>query len=199
MPRISAPTVEEHREAQRRALLQAAKDLILIAGLEALAFADLAERTGLARPTVHEYFRNKADLVRALIAEEFPRWPQAVKERVDAARTPEAAIDAFVRSQLALAVEGRHDLAFALMDHAVGSEIQADLHRRHLALLQEIAPALRAIGLPDERAQVLVSSVVAGMVQRVRHAGPSPQSIQAAVHFVQGGLSALRASSTPPD
>ncbi|HEY3478988.1 MAG TPA: helix-turn-helix domain-containing protein, partial [Streptomyces sp.] len=46
----------EHRTMQRRALLDAARSLLTEGGTEALTFPALAERTGLARSSVYEYF-----------------------------------------------------------------------------------------------------------------------------------------------
>ena len=48
MPRISQPTVAEHRAARVRALLDAAHDLLLETG-EAPSLSAVAERAGLAR------------------------------------------------------------------------------------------------------------------------------------------------------
>ena len=63
MPKISAPTVAEHRARQRAALLDAARVLLEEQGYPALTFGALADRTGLARPTVYEYFGSKDDLM----------------------------------------------------------------------------------------------------------------------------------------
>ncbi|MEU0559297.1 helix-turn-helix domain-containing protein [Dactylosporangium maewongense] len=72
MPRINAATVAEHRAQQRLALLAAARDVLLEEGYAALSFAALANRTGLARPTVYSYFTTKDDIVLALCEAELP-------------------------------------------------------------------------------------------------------------------------------
>src|SRR5690606_19635538 len=56
MPRITAPTVAEHRKAQQRALLDAAREILAETGRPP-TFTALAERAGMARPSVYEYFR----------------------------------------------------------------------------------------------------------------------------------------------
>jgi Bacterial regulatory proteins, tetR family len=38
-------------------------------GVASLKFSELADRTGLARPSVYEYFKTKGDLVVALVEE----------------------------------------------------------------------------------------------------------------------------------
>ena len=82
MPRISAPTVAEHRAAQQRALLDAARALLAETGRPP-TFAALAERSGLARPSIYQYFRSADDLLRALVEDVFPRWAATVARAMD--------------------------------------------------------------------------------------------------------------------
>ena len=53
---------------QRAALLDAARSLLSEGGTDALTFPALAERTGLARSSVYEYFRSRAAVVEELHA-----------------------------------------------------------------------------------------------------------------------------------
>jgi AcrR family transcriptional regulator len=70
--------VAEHRTMQRDALLDAARSLLSEGGTEALTFPALAERTGLARSSVYEYFRSRAAVVEELCAVDFPVWAAEV-------------------------------------------------------------------------------------------------------------------------
>src|SRR6266536_1669808 len=105
MPKISAPTVAEHRARQRAALLDAARLVLEEQGYPALTFGALADRTGLARPTVYEYFGSKDDLVVALCEREIGRQAELVRSRLEGASGPRERVAAFVRAQLDLAVE----------------------------------------------------------------------------------------------
>ena len=53
MPRITAPTVAEHHAKQRRALLDAARDLLAETGAEP-SMAAVARRAGLARSSIYQ-------------------------------------------------------------------------------------------------------------------------------------------------
>ena len=64
---------------QRGALLDAARTLLSEGGTEALTFPALAERTGLARSSVYEYFRSRAAVVEELCVVDFPRWAAEVE------------------------------------------------------------------------------------------------------------------------
>ncbi|MEK8226875.1 helix-turn-helix domain-containing protein [Oerskovia sp. M15] len=74
MPRISAPTVAEHRAAQMRVLLDAARSLLAETGRPP-TFSALAERAGLARPSLYQYFRSADDLLLAMVEDVFPGGP----------------------------------------------------------------------------------------------------------------------------
>ncbi|HLU31431.1 MAG TPA: helix-turn-helix domain-containing protein, partial [Acidimicrobiia bacterium] len=62
MPRIKAETLAEHRELQRRAVLEAARDLLAETG-KAPSLAEVGERAGLARSSMYHYARSRDDLL----------------------------------------------------------------------------------------------------------------------------------------
>ncbi len=78
---------------QRGALLDAARSLLSEGGTEALTFPALAERTGLARSSVYEYFRSRAAVVEELCAVDFPVWAAEIEAAMEQAPSPEAKIE----------------------------------------------------------------------------------------------------------
>lgn len=82
---------------QRAALLDAARSLLSEGGTEALTFPALAERTGLARSSVYEYFRSRAAVVEELCEVDFPVWAAEVESAMAAADGAEAKVEAYVR------------------------------------------------------------------------------------------------------
>ena len=59
----------EHRDHTRRAILDAAEELLVQEGLEAFSMRRLAERCGCTAPTLYHYFRDKPGIVAALLEE----------------------------------------------------------------------------------------------------------------------------------
>lgn len=190
MPKINAPTVAEHRTAQRAALLSAARDL-LIENSDSFGIGKVAERAGLARSSVYSYFSNAEDLVDALVVEVFPRWTEFVVDRMAAAQGPDAKISAYVDANLELVARGDHSLMRALANllnpakhtesaKLLHDELQAELHSalrdRHAS-----APALQSD---------LIQSVVF-RASRELEDGADLALVRAAVHEVLGGF-------TPP-
>ncbi len=67
---------------QRGALLDAARSLLSEGGTEALTFPALAERTGLARSSVYEYFRSRGAVVEELCEVDIPVWAAEVQAAI---------------------------------------------------------------------------------------------------------------------
>jgi AcrR family transcriptional regulator len=59
----------QHRADSRRAILEAAEELLVEGGLESFSMRRLAERCGCTAPTLYHYFRDKPGLVDALLEE----------------------------------------------------------------------------------------------------------------------------------
>ncbi len=113
MPRIQAPTVAEHRAAQHRALLDAARQILAETGRPP-TLARVAARAGLARPSLYQYFRSAEDLLNAVVQDVFPRWSARVTAAMDAATTPADRVLAYVLTNFELITEGEHALATVL-------------------------------------------------------------------------------------
>lgn len=60
---------EQNKHANRTAILDAARDLFLDAGYDAVTIRDVIRRTDLAAGTFYNYFDTKEDLLRALVEE----------------------------------------------------------------------------------------------------------------------------------
>lgn len=72
MPKINAPTIDEHKELTRSSLLSAGADAFVRYGLVETSIGTLADTAGIARTTVYEYFPNKESVLAALIDERLP-------------------------------------------------------------------------------------------------------------------------------
>ena len=62
-----------HRAANRRAILDAAEDLLVESGLDGFSMRRLADRCGCSAPALYHYFRDKPTLVDALLEERLAR------------------------------------------------------------------------------------------------------------------------------
>lgn len=72
MPRIRAASIDEHKALTRRALLDAAYELIDEAGTAEISLAEVALFAGIGRTTLYDYFADRDDLIAALVEDELP-------------------------------------------------------------------------------------------------------------------------------
>ncbi|MFI9027216.1 TetR/AcrR family transcriptional regulator [Streptomyces sp. NPDC053560] len=176
---------------QRDALLDAARTLLSEGGTEALSFPALAERTGLARSSVYEYFRSRAAVVEELCAVDFPVWAAEVEAAMERVETPEEKIEAYVRQQLALVGDRRHRAVVAISAGELDAGAREKIRAAHGGLIAMIVEALAALGHEQPRlAAMLLQGVVDAAVRRIElGAAEDPAEItEAAVAMTLRGV-----------
>ncbi|GAA4484993.1 TetR/AcrR family transcriptional regulator [Rhodococcus olei] len=172
MPRISAPTVAEHRAAQRRALLDAAREVLAEGTPEIPGFAEVAARAGLARSSIYQYFKSRQHLLDALIEDSFPRWSRRVEEEMAAAGPPDRRVLAYVRANLDLVAEGEHAIASAIASIAPSERINEAGAEMHRQLSAPLIAALSDLGVPDSAETAdLVNAVVHAATRQIEAGG----------------------------
>lgn len=181
----------EHRKMQRRALLDAARSLLSEGGTEALTFPALAERTGLARSSVYEYFRSRAAVVEELCAVDFPVWAAEVAAAMKTADSAEGRIEAYVRSQLALVGDRRHRAVVAISAGELEPGARERIRAAHGGLVAMVVEALSDLGHDEPRlTAMLLQGVVDAAVRRIElGAAEDPERItQAATTMALHGV-----------
>ncbi|MFF3177389.1 TetR/AcrR family transcriptional regulator [Streptomyces sp. NPDC057900] len=158
----------EHRTMQRGALLDAARSLLSEGGTEALTFPALAERTGLARSSVYEYFRSRAAVVEELCTVDFPVWAAEVENAMERADTPAEKIEAYVRRQLDLVGDRRHRAVVAISASELDAGAREKIRAAHGGLIAMIVEALGDLGHEQPRlAAMLLQGSVDAAVRRI--------------------------------
>ncbi|MEU5024616.1 TetR/AcrR family transcriptional regulator [Streptomyces milbemycinicus] len=180
----------EHRTMQRDALLDAARSLLSEGGTEALTFPALAERTGLARSSVYEYFRSRAAVVEELCAVDFPVWAAEVEAAMERVDSPEAKIEAYVRQQLALVGDRRHRAVVAISAGELDSGAREKIRAAHGGLIAMVVQALGELGHEQPRlTAVLLQGVVDAAVRRIELGAEDPSGVtEAAVTMALHGV-----------
>ncbi|WP_307172680.1 TetR/AcrR family transcriptional regulator [Streptomyces sp. B3I7] len=181
----------EHRSMQRAALLDAARSLLSEGGTEALTFPALAQRTGLARSSVYEYFRSRAAVVEELCEADFPVWAADVQAAMERAGTPEDKVEAYVRRQLALVGDRRHRAVVAISASELDAGAREKIRAAHGGLVTMVVEALSALGHAQPRmAAMLLQGIVDAAVRRVEFgAVEDPETIaDAAVALALRGV-----------
>ncbi len=176
MPRISAPTVAEHRARQREALVAAARAVAAERGPAAVTFAAVADRAGLARNTLYDYFPGRAELLLAVAQAEAPLWTADIARAMSAARTPKGVVRAFVTANLDLVAAGRHRVA-AQFSEGLPAQLVPAVRELHAEVEQPLVDALRKLGKRDaDRWAALVWGTVVAATRRIE-AGDDPDAV----------------------
>jgi AcrR family transcriptional regulator len=184
MPKISAPTVAEHRESQRRALLEAAEGIIRESGVAAVNPRTVGERAGLARSSFYEYFPSRDDLLAAVAVQAFDAWAAEVDAAVAAVPPGRARIHAYVDATLRMTADGKHGLATGLRDADLSPTSYDAIMAMHDSLAGPLRSLLEELGMPDPARQAaLVQGMITAGVQLVSH-GSDPAEIARAIDAI---------------
>lgn len=191
MPKISAPTVAEHRVAQRAALVRAGEGVLRESGLAGFSPRSVTERAGLARSSFYAYFPSKDDLLVAIAIDAIERWDEEIEQALGGVEPGWDELRAFVAATMAMTAEGKHDIAAVLREANLSPSRLDDLMVLHDALLRPVRRVLADLGSDDSgRSVMLVQGVLGAGVQLVSH-GEDPRTVAADVfRLLAQGLTA---------
>lgn len=161
MPKIQAATVAEHRQAQRRALLDSARAILAENPGVAPSLAEVAARAGLSRPSVYQYFGSRNDLLDAVMADALPRWSARISESLSDIADPGAQVLAYARANLELVAEGEHAVVQGLSTLVSADALAEQGRAIHAELRTPLLRALADFGAPDpDTTTELINAVV---------------------------------------
>lgn len=170
MPKISAPTIAQHRVRQRDALLHAATELLVSGGVSAVTPAAVGAAAGLARPSVYQYFTSGADILSAVIEDAFPRANESLRAALGRAVGPADVLDAYVRETLRLTAEGAHRPAAALAAAQLPDECLVRLRELHREQAAPLLDALKTLGAPEPQLTAqLLGGVIEAAMRAIEH------------------------------
>ncbi|AUH67417.1 MULTISPECIES: TetR/AcrR family transcriptional regulator [Gordonia] len=186
MPKISADSLAEHREAVLSALIDGTERILL--SRERLTAASVAAEAGIARNSIYRYVSSIDDLVDMVVARGFEEWASQVRADVAAAADPRAAVVAYVRSNLTLAAGGEHALQRSLAHAGLSESAReriSDLHGQIAAVLHE-AVARSGAAHPD----LVIAAVGALVDSSLALVGPEQDS-ESVIDFMCGAAEAI--------
>lgn len=189
MPKIDAPTVAEHHEQRRAALLEAAAGLLAEGGLDAVTLAAVGQAAGLARSSVYQYFDSAPALIAAVVEDVMPRAVQDLASRMDSVPSPAARVDTYVRTALAAATDQTHRALAVLATAPLPPACAARLAELHADQQAPLRAALTDLGVPDpELSAQLVAAVVHAAGRAVLAGQPLEHVLPRVLDLVHGGV-----------
>jgi len=192
MPKISAPSIVEHRELRRQQLISAALELALGEGAEAVTVAAVAKKAGLARSSIYEYFASSADLIADLILEELDYYSNRLAVAIVDATDPFEKIEHWIAEGLRYVADGRHMLVKSLNTISAPEFRKEEIAMGHRKMIAPLRQALVETGIKDPAAAAaFLSSVTDAASIRIDAGNDAELEIQRASTFALAGLRAL--------
>ncbi|KAA8885110.1 TetR/AcrR family transcriptional regulator [Nocardia colli] len=186
MPKIDAPTVAEHRANQERALLDAAREVLLQHGPQAVSPATVGAAAGLARSSVYKYFRSGDEILFRIVADALLEWGERVRDTVDRAETAEGQVEAYVRTTLALAASGAHRIAVLGSTLPRDEAARRELADAHYAVAAPLRTALAALDNPNpELTAELIDGALGRAIERIDAGRDHNEIVPETVAFVR--------------
>ena len=193
MPRIATPTLADHRDWRRSQLIEAAAAIALESGGAAITVAAVAQRAGLSRTSVYEYFASSADLAADLVIEEFDNFTQTLRQASESTSDPLHSIELWIKESLIYIADGRHLLAKALSAIDMPRERAASIGAAHRALLAPLRSKLTELGVSDvDLALSMIQSITDGASRRIERGDDAESVITSVTSFCVAGIETLR-------
>jgi AcrR family transcriptional regulator len=192
MPRIETETLAQHRDWRRNQLIEAAAGIALESGGSAVTVAAVAQRAGLSRTSVYEYFGSSADLIADLVLEELNNFAHYLRDAVADTEEPIESIAAWIESALTYIADGRHLLAKALNATSLPQERTGAIGSAHRALLAPLVTGLTAMGVKDtQRALLFIQAITDASTKRIEGGHDADAEIKSATAFCIAGLASI--------
>lgn len=191
MPKIQAPTLAQHREQRRDALVEAATTVMRESGT--VTMAAVAERTGLSRSAVYEYYRSAADLIADVVVDELAAWIDHLAIAVEHIDDPRQRLETWIRAALAYVADGRHALVRAAGDASLPPVRRAQVQALHRELAAPVLTSLRDLGVSDaDRIASYVWGVVETATRHIEAGRSAGDEVDAAITFALAGVDLAR-------
>lgn len=177
MPKISAPTVAEHRATQRAALLREGAAVLLESGLAAVTPRSVCERAGLARSSFYAYFATKDDLLVAIAIDAIERWDAEIEALLAEAEPGLDELRTFIDATMEMTSEGKHQIAASLREARLAPSRYEDVMALHDALLRPLVRVLADLGVSDSRSVTTLAQGVLGAGVELVSRGMDPRTV----------------------
>jgi AcrR family transcriptional regulator len=189
MPRIETETLAEHRDWRRSQLIDAAASIAMESGGAAITVAAVAQRAGLSRTSVYEYFGSGSELVADLVIDELGSFAETLNAAVADCKDAQCVVTCWVKGALTYIADGRHLLAKALNATAMPQSRSQQIGMAHRALMAPLVKAVTDLGIKDaHRALSFIQAITDASTKRIESGHDAEEEIAYATTFCINGL-----------
>jgi AcrR family transcriptional regulator len=197
VPKIETNTIAEQREWRRRSLIEAAAELAIESSGRVVTISAVARRAGVSRTAIYEYFASSSDLIAEIIMTELAEYAKTLNSSCQQHFSPEAKIEAWVRTSLEYISDGRHLLAKSINATSLPESREQEVALAHRQLVAPLHDSLKKLGLRDVTLAVeLIRKATDVAATRIESGAPATEEINDCLTFVMAGLTALSTLSS---
>ncbi len=138
MPRISAPTVAEHRSMVQQQLVDAAEQILRSGQPDALTASAVTAAVGIARNSIYRYVDSVDDLRGLVLARHLPAWLDAVEHELASIDDPADRIAVWVRANVEQAARSGHGWLMGLGQTTVPSDATIKVMESAHAIMRDV-------------------------------------------------------------
>lgn len=203
MPRISAPTIDEHVARQEAAVVSAATRLFAERGFAGVTMSDIASEVGLARTSLYRYFPDKDHILVVWLRREIDSLVERSTKIARSRRASAARLQRWLSLQLDYLQDPEHQL-FARIASTVGTlspEVAAAIGEQHQRLYQTVEPIIEdALAESGQRSRdpVMVSRLVIGLLAAASQEISRGASLRAVRRELEQGAIAIVTGPVAP-
>jgi AcrR family transcriptional regulator len=192
MPRIETETLAQHRDWRRNQLIEAAASIALESGGAAVTVAAVAQRAGLSRTSVYEYFGSGSELVADLVIDELGTFASTLNKAVSDCSDSRCVVTCWIQGALEYIADGRHLLAKALNATSMPQSRAQQIGMAHRALMAPLVKAVEELGVRDtQRALLFIQAITDASTKRIEGGHDAEAEIKSATAFCIAGLTSI--------
>lgn len=164
MPRISAPTVAEHRTMVQQQLVDAAEQILRSREPDALTASAVTHAVGIARNSIYRYVDSVDDLRGLVLARHLPSWLDAVASELASIDDPADRIAVWVRANVEQAARSGHGWLMSLGQTTAPSEATIKVMESAHAIMRDVLANAWGKLVDDRDTAMVGAALVRGLL-----------------------------------
>jgi AcrR family transcriptional regulator len=178
---------------RQEAILRAAMDLIAQEGAEAVSMAVLAEKTGLSRPAIYQYFASREHVLAELVINEMADLSNAIDRLVEGLDDPMERVRVWIHYCLAHLASEQHAAIRKISMDSLPDDQRGVVRALHAYFTTTLVSPLTDLGIADAPALAgMIFGSVGACAERITAGSDFVAEASALEKFVVLGIEAQR-------
>lgn len=176
------------KDQREHSILDAAVELIVTGGVEAVSMASLGEQTGLSRPAIYQYFASREHVLGELLINELADLSNEI-DRLVIDLEPMEQVRVWVHYSLAHLSSKQHKIVRQISMDNLPQEQRGMMRAMHGYIMLSLVTPLTTIGIKDPSSLCeLIFSTVAASAKRIEEGNDFVVEARALERFVIAGI-----------